>query len=157
MAGIRNAIERVPGSEAGASLRDLAVLFLRLGATSFGGPAAHIALMEHEVVHRKGWLSREEFLDLLGATHLIPGPNSTEMAIHIGWKQARWPGLLVAGVSFILPAVLLVLAIAAAYMRYGSRPEVARLLYGIKPVIIAIVVQALWRLGRQALKSASWR
>ncbi len=154
MAGIRNAIESVPGSEAGASLRDLAVLFLRLGATSFGGPASHIAMMEHEMVHRKGWLSREEFLDLLGATNLIPGPNSTEMAIHIGWKRARWPGLVVAGVSFILPAALLVLAIAAAYMRYGSRPEAARLLYGIKPVIIAIVVQALWRLGRQALKSA---
>src|SRR5208337_2578526 len=148
------ATESLPVQHDKASIHDLALLFLRLGATAFGGPAAHIALIEHEVVRRKHWLTREEFLDLLGATNLIPGPNSTEMAIHIGWKRARWPGLVVAGVSFILPAALLVLAIAAAYMRYGSRPEAARLLYGIKPVIIAIVVQALWRLGRQALKSA---
>jgi chromate transporter len=104
-------------------------------------------------VERKGWLTREQFLDLLGATNLIPGPNSTEMAIHIGWKQARWAGLVVAGVSFILPATLLVLAIAWAYERFGTRPEAVLLLYGIKPVIIAIVVQALWKLGRQALKS----
>jgi len=136
-----------------ASLVDLASLFLRLGASSFGGPAAHIALMQHEVVERKGWVTREQFLDLLGATNLIPGPNSTEMAIHIGWKQARWAGLVVAGVSFILPATLLVLAIAWAYERFGTRPEAVLLLYGIKPVIIAIVVQALWKLGRQALKS----
>jgi chromate transporter len=131
---------------------DLALLFLRLGASAFGGPAAHIALIEHEVVRRKRWLTREEFLDLLGATNLIPGPNSTEMAIHIGWKQARWAGLAAAGLAFILPAALIVLAFAWAYVRYGSRPEVAHLLYGVKPVIIAIIVQAIWRLGSKALR-----
>jgi chromate transporter len=135
-----------------ASTYNLALLFLRLGATAFGGPAAHIALMEHEVVRRKRWLSRDEFLDLLGATNLIPGPNSTEMAIHIGWKQARWAGLAVAGLAFILPAFLIVLAVAWAYVRYGSRPEVAHLLYGVKPVVIAIIVQAIWRLGSKALR-----
>ncbi|MBV8129741.1 MAG: chromate efflux transporter, partial [Planctomycetaceae bacterium] len=135
-----------------ASIYDLALLFLRLGATAFGGPAAHIALIEHEVVRRKRWLTREEFLDLLGATNLIPGPNSTEMAIHIGWKQARWAGLIVAGLAFILPAALIVLALAWAYVRYGSRPEVIHLLYGVKPVVIAIIVQAIWRLGSKALR-----
>ena len=109
--------------------------------------------MEHEVVHRKGWLTRDEFLDLLGTTNLIPGPNSTEMAIHIGWKRARWAGLLVAGMAFILPAAVQVLALAWALERYGRRFEAGRLLYGIKPVIIALVVQALWRLGRQALRT----
>jgi chromate transporter len=141
------------GPEGGSSLAKLAGLFLRLGATSFGGPAAHLAMMEHEVVHRRGWLSSAEFLDLLGATNLIPGPNSTEMAIHIGWRQARWQGLILAGVCFILPAALIVLAIAWAYERFGALPEAAGFLDGIKPVIIAIVVQALWRLGRTALKS----
>ncbi len=142
---------RAPGT--GNRLSELARLFLRLGATAFGGPAAHIALMEHEVVQRKGWLTRDEFLDLLGATNLIPGPNSTEMAIHIGWKQARWAGLIVAGIAFILPAAVQVLALAWVLDRYGTRLEAGRLLYGIKPVIIAMVVQALGRLGRQALKT----
>jgi chromate transporter len=132
--------------------RELAWLFLRLGATSFGGPAAHIALMEHEVVRRRGWLTHAQFLDLLGATNLIPGPNSTEMAIHIGWHRARWPGLLIAGTCFILPAAAVTLALAWAYVRFGHRPEAAGLLHGIKPVMIAIVAQALWRLGRHALK-----
>ncbi|AMV36935.1 chromate efflux transporter [Planctomyces sp. SH-PL62] len=136
-----------------ASLGEIALVFLRLGATSFGGPAAHIALMEHEVVRRRGWLSPAEFLDLLGATNLIPGPNSTEMAIHVGWHRARWAGLLVAGACFIAPAALIVLGLAWAYVRFGHRPEAAGLLYGVKPVIIAVVVQALWRLGRNALKS----
>src|SRR4051812_22330335 len=136
-----------------SSLGEIARLFLRLGATSFGGPAAHIALMEHEVVRRRGWLSQAQFLDLLGATNLIPGPNSTEMAIHVGWHRARWAGLLVAGTCFIAPAALIVLAFVWAYVRYGHRPEAAGLLYGVKPVIIAVVVQALWRLGRHALKS----
>jgi chromate transporter len=128
-------------------------LFLKLGATAFGGPAAHIAMMEDEVVRRRGWLTREEFLDLLGATNLIPGPNSTEMAIHIGWRRARWPGLIVAGVCFILPATLIVLALAWAYVRYGARPEAAALFYGVKPVVIAVVLQALGRLGRAAAKT----
>jgi chromate transporter len=135
-------------------LVELAALFLKLGTTSFGGPAAHIALMEDEVVRRRGWLSREELLDLIGAANLIPGPNSTELAIHIGHRRAGWPGLLTAGVSFILPAVLLVTAIAWAYVEYRSLPQLGWLLYGIKPVIIAIVVQALVRLGKTALKTS---
>lgn len=129
------------------------MLFLRLGTTAFGGPAAHIAMMEDEVVRRRGWLTHDEFLDLLGATNLIPGPNSTELAIHIGHRQAGWPGLLVAGVSFILPAMLIVTAFAWAYVRYGSLPQVAGVLYGVKPVIIAVVLQALWSLGRAAIKT----
>lgn len=134
-------------------LRQLAALFLRLGSTAFGGPAAHIGLLEHEVVTRRGWLSRERFLDLLAATNLIPGPNSTEMAIHIGMVRAGFPGLLVAGVCFIAPAMLIVLAIAWAYVTYGTLPAVAQVLGGIKPVVLAIVVQALARLGRTALRS----
>jgi len=134
-------------------LRELARLFLRLGTTAFGGPAAHIAMMDEEVVRRRGWLTREEFVDLLGATHLIPGPNSTEMAIHIGHRRAGWPGLLVAGASFILPAALLAMALGAVYRRAGTLPEVQGILYGIKPVIVVVIVQALWALGRTALKS----
>ena len=135
------------------SLREITFLFLKLGSLAFGGPAAHIAMMEAEVVRRRRWLSREEFLDLLGATNLIPGPNSTELAIHIGHRQAGWAGLLVAGSCFILPAVFIVSAFAWAYVRYGSLPEIAGILYGVKPVIIAIVLQALWGLGRSALKT----
>ena len=135
-------------------VRELALLFVKLGTISFGGPAASIALMEDEVVRRRGWLSRTEFLDLLGATNLIPGPNSTEMAIHIGYQRARWRGLLAAGACFILPAAFIVLAFAWAYVRYGSLPQASAILYGIKPVIIAVVLQALWRLGRAALKTA---
>ena len=142
-----------PKQEDPTSLFSLTLLFLRLGTTAFGGPAAHIAMMEDEVVRRRKWMTRDEFLDLLGATNLIPGPNSTELAIHIGHRQAGWPGLLVAGVSFILPAVLIVIAFAWAYVRYGSLPQVAGVLYGVKPVIIAIVLQALWSLGRTAIKS----
>jgi chromate transporter len=136
-----------------SSLRELALLFLRLGTTAFGGPAAHIAMMEDEVVRRRRWMTHEEFLDLLGATHLIPGPNSTEMAIHIGHRQGGRIGLIVAGISFILPAVLIVTGLAWAYIRYGSIPEVRGVLYGVKPVIIAIVLQALWSLGRTAIKT----
>ena len=135
------------------ALLELARLFLKLGATAFGGPAAHIAMMEDEVVRRRGWLSRDEFLDLLGATNLIPGPNSTEMAIHVGHRRAGWAGLLVAGVCFIVPATAIVWVLAWVYVRYGRLPQVAGLLYGVKPVIIAIVVQALWGLGRSALKT----
>lgn len=133
-------------------LRELAWLFLKLGTTGFGGPAAHIAMLEAEVVRRQ-WLTREEFLDLLGATNLIPGPNSTEMAIHIGHRRAGWPGLLVAGACFILPAAFIVTVIAWAYVRYGTVVDARGILYGIKPVIIAVVVQALWGLGRTALKT----
>jgi chromate transporter len=143
---------RVPEAQP-TSLRELALLFLKLGTISFGGPAAHIAMMEDEVVRRRRWVSSEEFLDLVGATNLIPGPNSTEMAIHIGHRQAGWAGLLVAGCCFILPATLIVTSLAWAYVRYGSLPEVAGILYGVKPVMIAIVLQVLWGLGRTALNS----
>jgi chromate transporter len=130
----------------------VARLFLRLGTTAFGGPAAHVALMEDEVVRRRRWITRERFLDLLGAVNLIPGPNSTELAIHIGYLRAGWPGLVVAGVCFIVPAMLVVAAIAWAYVEFGSLPEFAWALYGIKPVVIAIVAQALWGLGKIAVK-----
>jgi chromate transporter len=140
-------------SEKRTSLAELASLFLRLGTISFGGPAAHIAMMEDEVVRRRQWLSRDDFLDLLGATNLIPGPNSTEMAIHIGHRRAGWPGLLVAGCCFILPATLIVGVISWAYVRFGSLPQAKALLYGVKPVVLAIVLQAVWRLGRSALKT----
>jgi len=128
-------------------------LFLKLGSIAFGGPAAHIAMMEDEVVRRRRWLSREEFLDLVGATQLIPGPNSTELAIHIGHRRAGFPGLVVAGVCFIVPAALIVTAIAWAYVRFGSLPQVAGALYGVKPVIVAVIVQALFRLSRSAIKT----
>jgi chromate transporter len=131
---------------------ELARLFLKLGTIAFGGPAAHIAMMDDEVVRRRGWLTREQFLDLIGATNLIPGPNSTEMAIHIGLLRAGWRGLIVAGTCFIFPAVVIVLALAWAYVRFGSLPEALWLFYGVKPVIIAIVIQALWGFATKAVK-----
>jgi chromate transporter len=134
-------------------LRELAWLFARLGFTGFGGPAAHIAMMEDEVVRRRGWMTRERLLDLIGAANLIPGPTSTELAIHIGHDRAGWPGLIVAGACFILPAVAIVLAIAWSYVRFGALPAVGDVLYGVKPVIIAVVAQALWSLGRTALRT----
>src|SRR5215207_1293775 len=123
-----------------ASLAELAMLFLKLGTIAFGGPAAHIALMEDEVVRRRRWLTHEEFLDLLGATNLIPGPNSTEMAIHIGHRRGGWP------------AMLIVLGLAWVYVCFGKLPQAEGALYGIKPVIIAVVAQALWALGQSAIK-----
>ena len=135
------------------ALRELAVLFLRLGTLAMGGPAAHIAMMEDEVVRRRRWMTHERFLDMLGVCNLIPGPNSTEMAIHIGQLRAGFAGLVVAGACFILPAAAIVLAIAWMYVRYGTMPQAVGLLYGIKPVIIAVVLQALWGLGRTAIKS----
>jgi chromate transporter len=134
-------------------LKELAKLFLKLGTIAFGGPAAHIAMMEEEVVRRRGWLGRQQLLDLIGATNLIPGPNSTELAIHIGYERAGWRGLIVAGTCFIVPAMCIVWLLAALYVRYQTVPQLGWLLYGIKPVIIAIVVQALWRLGWSAVKN----
>ncbi len=134
-------------------LAEVAALFLKLGFTAFGGPAAHIAIMHDEVVVRRKWLTDEEFLDLLGATNLIPGPNSTEMAIHIGYLRAGWPGLLLGGFCFVAPATLIVLALAWLYVRFGTTPQAEWLLYGIKPVVIAIIAQALWTLGSKALKN----
>jgi chromate transporter len=141
-------------SEGRTSLAQIALLFLRLGTTAFGGPAAHVALMEDEVVRRRAWLTREQFLDYVGATNLIPGPNSTELAIHIGHARAGWPGLLVAGVCVIVPATLIVGLAAWTCVTDGTLPAVSGLRYGIKPVVIAVVAQALWGLGRGALKSA---
>jgi chromate transporter len=125
---------------------------LKLGIVGFGGPAAHIAMMRDEVVRRRRWIDDARFLDLLGMTNLIPGPNSTEMAIHLGYVRAGWPGLVLGGACFILPAMTIVLALAWAYVSYGSRPEATAVLYGIKPVIIAVVVHAAWGLGRTAVK-----
>ncbi|APR86099.1 Chromate transport protein ChrA [Minicystis rosea] len=134
------------------ALRELAALFLRLGTTAFGGPAVHIAMMEDEVVRRRKWMTHEAFLDLYGATNLIPGPNSTEMAIHIGHRRAGFAGLVVAGASFILPAALITGAMAWAYVRFGALPQATAVMYGIKPVIIAVVIQALAAFARTALK-----
>jgi len=135
------------------SLGELARLFLRLGTTAFGGPAAHVAMMRQEVVDERKWMTDQEFLDLVGATNLIPGPNSTELAIHIGRERRGAAGLVVAGACFILPAALMVGALAWAYVRYGTLPAVEHVLYGIKPVIVAVIAQALWTLGRTAVRS----
>ena len=134
-------------------LRELARLFFRLGLTAFGGPAAHIGMMEDEVVTRRQWLSRQHFLDLVGATSLIPGPNSTEMTMHIGYERAGWRGLAVAGSLFILPAAVLTGILAWLYVEFGTLPAVEPLLVGIKPAVIAIIVTAVYRLGRKAVKN----
>jgi chromate transporter len=153
MADFKNTNAEITGQTKRGSLKELALFFLRLGITAFGGPAAHIAIMEDELVRRRKWLSREKFLDLLGASNLIPGPSSSELAIHIGYLRAGWVGLLVGGVCFILPAAILVGIIAWAYVRFGHLPAVAALLYGVKPVVIAVILQALWGLGHTAVKS----
>jgi len=132
--------------------REVAAYFTRLGIVAFGGPAAHIAMMREEVVRRRHWVSDEQFLDLLGITNLIPGPNSTEMAIHLGYTRAGAWGLVLGGVCFIAPAMLIVLALAWVYVRWGALPIATSLLYGVKPVIIAIVVQAMWGLARTAIR-----
>ena len=134
-------------------LTQVAKLFLKLGIIGFGGPVAHIAMIEDEVVKRRQWLTQEHFLDLLGVTNLIPGPNSTEMAIHIGYIYAGWLGLIVAGVCFIFPAVLITGLFAYLYVNYGTLPQVSPLLYGIKPVVLAIIMNAIWGLGKKAVKT----
>jgi chromate transporter len=134
------------------ALAEVAQVALKLGFTAFGGPAAHIAMLREEVVSRRKWLTDEYFLDLIGATNLIPGPNSTEMVIHVGYLRAGWRGWIVAGALFILPAAAMVLALAWAYVQYGATPAGGALLYGIKPVVIAVVAQALWGLGHTAVK-----
>ena len=135
------------------SMRELAGLFTKLGLTAFGGPASHIAMMQKEVVDKRHWMDHQHFLDLIGATNLIPGPNSTEMAIHIGHERGGWKGLLVAGSCFILPAVLITGVIAWLYQRYGQLPQVRPFIYGIKPAIIAIILAAVFPLARKALKT----
>ena len=142
-----------PNAANRGSLKELALFFLRLGLTAFGGPAAHIAMMEDELVRRRKWLTREKFLDLLGASSLIPGPSSSELAIHIGFLRAGWAGLVLGGICFILPAAILVGTIAWAYVRFGHLPAVSALLYGVKPVVIGVILQALWGLGRTAVKT----
>jgi chromate transporter len=134
------------------SVSEVAKIFLKLGTIAFGGPAAHIAMMHDEISRRRRWVSEERFLDLLGAANLIPGPSSTELAIYLGYERAGWKGLVLGGVCFILPAMLMVLAIAWAYARYGATHQANWLLYGIKPVIVAIIVQALWGLLKTAVK-----
>lgn len=136
-----------------SELKALACLFMRLGLTAFGGPAVHIAMMEEEVVRKRQWMSRQHFLDLIGATNLIPGPNSTEMAMHIGHERGGWKGLLVAGSCFIVPAVIITGTFAWLYRRYGQLPQVQPFIYGIKPAIIAVIAALMLNLGRKALKS----
>lgn len=136
-----------------SSLAEVARVFLRLGFIAFGGPAAHIAMMEKEVVQKRRWMTEEHFLDLVGATNLIPGPNSTEMTMHCGHERAGWKGLVTAGLCFILPAVMITGLLAWTYQNYGDLPEVEAFIYGIKPAIIAVIVSTLITLGRRALKS----
>jgi chromate transporter len=136
-------------------LGELARLFLKLGVIAFGGPAAHIAMLEDEVVTRRGWMARQHFLDLIGATNLIPGPNSTEMTMHVGYERAGWAGLFTAGTCFILPAVLITGSLAWLYVLYGALPAVEPFLYGVKPAVIAVILGAVGRLGRPAVKD--WR
>ncbi len=146
-----DAPETTPAASERGPLGEVARLFLLLGTTAFGGPAAHIAMMRDQVVTRRRWISDAHFLDLLGATNLIPGPNSTELAIHLGYRRAGWRGLVVAGLCFIVPAALMVLALAWAYVEYGARPWAQDLLYGVKPVVIAVVLSAIVGLGRTAV------
>ncbi len=133
-------------------LKEVALLFLRMGATAFGGPAAYIAIMQRETVRRRHWLDDQSFLDLVGATNLIPGPNATEMALYLGLIRAGWLGYAVSGVLFIIPGMAATLALAWVYVTYGSLPQVGWVLYGVKPIVIAIVIQALWDLGRKGVK-----
>ncbi|HEY7058744.1 MAG TPA: chromate efflux transporter [Vicinamibacterales bacterium] len=146
----------LPDASSARPLRELAAVFLKLGVIGFGGPAAHIALMRGELVDRRRWLSGEQFLDLIGAANLIPGPNSTEVAIHVGRLRAGTPGLIVAGTAFILPAFCIVAAVGWAYQRVGRLPATAAVMHGITPVMIVIVLQALAGLSRTAVKSVWW-
>lgn len=144
--------EPSPVSSPAGRLIEVARLFLRLGFTTFGGPAAHIAMMRDEVVRRRGWVSDERFVDLLGITNLIPGPNSTELAIYLGYLRAGWRGLIVAGICFLGPAMAIVMTLAWAYVTYGGLPQVGWLFYGIQPVVVAIIANVLWGLGRTAVR-----
>jgi chromate transporter len=137
------------------NLKEIAGLFFKLGSIAFGGPAAHIAMMEDEVVKKRKWMTHEHFLDLVGATNLIPGPNSTEMTMHCGYEQAGWRGLIVAGASFIFPAVVITAIFAWLYQQYGHLPNVEPFIYGIKPAVIAIILSAVYSLGKKALKNVT--
>ncbi|WP_448605578.1 chromate efflux transporter [Thermoflexus hugenholtzii] len=142
----------VPGKASPGRVGEVLAFFLRLGCTAFGGPAAHIALMHHELVRRRRWVTEAQFLDLLSATYLIPGPNSTEMAIHLGFVRAGWPGLVAAGAAFITPAMLMVMALAALYVHFRATPDLAGILYGVKPVVLALIAQAMSDLGRRTAR-----
>lgn len=144
-----------PSSEGSGALREVVFLMSRLGLTAFGGPAAHIAMLEREVVQHRRWLTSTEFLDLLGATNLIPGPSSTEMMIHVGMKRAGAPGLWLAGLAFILPAALITLGFAALYVATGMLPAAQSVMAGIKPAVLAIIAAAVWQLGRKAVKNTA--
>jgi chromate transporter len=146
-------VARAVHSRPGGALWEVACCFLRLGVTAFGGPAAHIAMMEEEAVRRRGWLGHDAFLDLLGAVNLIPGPSSTQLAMSLGYRRAGWAGLVLGGVCFILPAALITLGISWAYVRFGRLPQLQGLLYGLKPAVVAVVFGALLTLGRSAVKS----
>lgn len=128
-------------------------VFLKLGTTAFGGPAAHISMMDEEIVEKRNWLDRDRFMDLIGATNLIPGPNSTELAIFLGFERGGILGLLIAGTSFIFPAMIIILLFAIVYVKFGAIPQVSSILYGIKPVIMAVIIQALYRLGKSVIKN----
>ena len=134
-------------------LKEIAKLFFKLGSIAFGGPAAHIAIMEDEVVKKRNWMSAQHFLDLVGATNLIPGPNSTEVTMHIGHERAGWKGLILAGICFVFPAVIITMIFACLYQQYGQLPKVEPFIYGIKPAVIAIILAAVYRLGKKALKN----
>jgi chromate transporter len=141
-----------PGTLKRAFLKEVVLLFLWMGATAFGGPAAYIAIMQRETVRKRRWLDDQRFLDMLGVTNLIPGPNATEMALYLGLVRAGWPGYAVSGLMFIIPGMIATLALAWVYVTYASLPQVGWVLYGVKPVVIAIILQALWDLGRKGVK-----
>jgi chromate transporter len=146
-------ISETTKTKSGNRLGEIAVAFLRLGFIAFGGAVAHIALMEEEFVRRRGWLSREEFVDRVGAVNLLPGPSSTEMAIYLGQLRGGFPGLLIAGAAFILPSALMMCVMAWAYVRYGALPQIAGMLWGVKPVVVVLIAQAVWSLAKTVLKS----
>lgn len=136
-------------------VKEVFLLFLWMGFTAFGGPAAHVAIFHDQVVKRRKWIDEQRFLDLLGATQLIPGPNSTEMTIHLGFLRAGWPGLVLGGAGFILPSMFMVIGLAWTYAQYGSAPQIEWVLYAVKPVVIAVILNALWSLGKRAVKDLS--
>lgn len=145
-------VKALPLPERHRRYREIATVFLHLGIVAFGGPAAHIAMMEEELVQKRKWVAREQFMDFLGATNLIPGPNSTEMALHLGFARGGLAGLVISGVCFILPAALSVLVLAVLYARHGQVRELTGVMDGIKPVVMAVILQALLRLGKTVIK-----
>lgn len=146
-------IEKIDSSNGKSSIKEITLLFLKLGSTAFGGPAAHIAMMESEVVRKRKWMDHQHFLDLIGATNLIPGPNSSEMAMHCGHERGGYRGLLAAGAAFILPAVIITMLFAWLYSKYGTLPRAEQFIYGIKPAVVGIILYALYGLGKKAFKN----